>query len=108
MNKQDKLSDNAKRFIAVLSEAELKEPEHYQEALITIWREAKQDDGTLDVTVISARLSNMAESLQHAVSPEAIDELAQAWAHNKQTGTPANFTELKRIARQSGGGGGDS
>ena len=104
MSKQHKLSDDAKRFIAVLSEAELKAPEQYQDALNTLWREAKQDDGTLDVTVISARLSNMAESLQHAVTPEAIDEVAQAWAHYKETGTPANFTELKRIARQAGGG----
>ena len=101
MSKQDKLSDDAKRFIAVLSEAELKAPEHYQDAINTLWREAKQDDGSMDVTVISARLSNMAESLQHDVTPEAIDEVAEAWAHNKQTGTPANFTKLKRIARQN-------
>ena len=104
MSTNKKLSDDAKRLLAVLSEAELKAPEHYQDALNTIWREAKQDDGTLDVTVISARLSNMAESLQHAVTPEAIDEVAQAWAHHKETGTPVNFTELKRIARQAGGG----
>ena len=103
MSKQHKLSDDAKRFIAVLSEAELKAPEHYPDAINTLWREAKQDDGTLDVTVISARLSYMSESLQHAVTPEAIDEVAQAWAHNKQTATPVNFTELKRIARQNGG-----
>jgi hypothetical protein len=105
MSKQDKLSDDAKRFIAVLSEAELKVPEQYQDAINTLWREAKQDDGSMDVTVISARLSSMAESLQHAVSPEAIDEVAQAWAHNKQKGTPVKFTELKRIARSRRGGG---
>ena len=106
MNKQDKLSDDAKRFIAVLSEAELKAPEQYHDALNTIWREAKQDDGTLDVTVISARLSSMAESLQHEVSPEAIDEVAHLWAHQREAGTPVKFTELKRIARQSDGAGG--
>ena len=99
MSKQHKLSDDAKRLLAVLSEAELKAPEQYQDALNTLWREAKQDDGTLDFTVISARLSNMAESLQHAVSPEAIDEVAHLWAHQRETGSPVNFTELKRIAR---------
>jgi hypothetical protein len=58
----------------------------------------------MDVTVISARLSAMAESLQHTVTPEAIDEVAQAWAHQRETGTPVKFTELKRIARNRGGG----
>ena len=104
MSTNKKLSDDAKRLLAVLSEAELKAPEHYQDALNTLWREAKQDDGSMDVTVISARLSNMAESLQHDVTPEAIDEVAQAWAHHKETGTPVKFTELKRIARQNTGG----
>ena len=104
MSTNKKLSDDAKRLLAVLSEAELKAPEQYQDALNTLWRDAKQDDGSMDVTVISARLSSMAESLQHAVTPEAIDEVAQAWAHQRETGTPANFTELKRIARQHGGG----
>jgi len=78
-------------LLAVLSEAEIKAPEQYQDALTTTWREAKQDDGTLDAAIISARLSSMAESLQHDVSQAAIDEVAQAWAHNKQTHTPANF-----------------